>query len=133
MLRIYSDGGSRGNPGPAAYGIVVTENGKTIYEESGYLGIRTNNYAEYRGLIAAIRKAIDLGAQNVEFVMDSQLVVKQMRGEYRVRSPDLMDLYADARALSALIPSVRFRHVRRNELLMPRADALVNIELDAHP
>ena len=65
--------------------------------------------------------------------MDSQLVVKQMRGEYRVRSPDLMDLYADARALSALIPSVRFRHVRRNELLMPRADALVNIELDAHP
>ena len=65
--------------------------------------------------------------------MDSELVVKQMKGEYSVKSPGLMELHADALALSALIPSVRFRHVRRHEFLMPRADALVNIELDTHP
>lgn len=130
MLRIFSDGGSRGNPGPSAYGVVVTENGKTIYEESEYLGIRTNNYAEYRGLIAGIRKAIELGAEDAEFVMDSQLVIRQMRGEYKVKAPALIELQRDAIALSSMIPNVRFRDVRRSELLMPRADALVNAELD---
>lgn len=130
MLKIFSDGGSRGNPGPSAYGLVVTEDGDTIYEESEYLGIRTNNYAEYRGLIAGIRKAIELGAQEVEFVMDSQLVIRQMRGEYRVKAPELIELHRDAAALSSMIPKVRFTDVRRSELLMPRADELVNRELD---
>ncbi|MEA4977181.1 MAG: ribonuclease HI family protein [Methanomassiliicoccaceae archaeon] len=134
MLRIFSDGGSRGNPGPSAYGLVVTRNGKTIYEESEYLGIRTNNYAEYRGLIAGIRKAIELEAEEAEFVMDSQLVIKQMRGEYRVKAPELIELHRDATALSSMIPKVRFTDVRRYELLMPRADELVNAELDrSHP
>jgi ribonuclease HI len=130
MLKIFSDGGSRGNPGPSAYGLVVTEDGDTIYEESEYLGIRTNNYAEYRGLIAGIRKAIELGAQEVEFVMDSQLVIRQMRGEYRVKAPELIELHRDAAALSSMIPKVSFTDVRRSELLMPRADELVNRELD---
>jgi ribonuclease HI len=130
MLKIFSDGGSRGNPGPSAYGLVVTENGNTIYEEAEYLGIRTNNYAEYRGLIAGIRKAIELGAEEAEFVMDSQLVIRQMRGEYRVKAPELIELHRDATALSSMIPKVRFTDVRRSELLMPRADELVNRELD---
>lgn len=130
MYRVYSDGGSRGNPGKAAYGIVVTLDGKIIHEHSEFLGIRTNNYAEYRGLIAGITKVLELGGTEAEFVMDSQLVIKQMRGEYKVKSPDMKALYDDAVALSSLIPDVRFRNVRRSEELIPRADALVNAELD---
>ena len=130
MYRVYSDGGSRGNPGKAAYGIVVTRDGEIIYENSEFLGIRTNNYAEYRGLIAGITKVLELGGTDAEFVMDSQLVIKQMRGEYKVKSPDMKALYDDAVALSSLIPNVRFRNVRRSEELIPRADALVNAELD---
>ncbi len=132
MLKVYSDGGSRGNPGPSAYGVVITENDRVIHEESGFLGVMTNNQAEYRGLIAGISKVIDLGARKAEFVMDSQLVIKQMRGEYKVRSPGLIELYNDAKALSSLIPEVRFVNVRRHEYLIPRADELVNIELDKH-
>jgi ribonuclease HI len=130
MYQIFSDGGSRGNPGPAAYAIVVTRDGKIIHEHSEFLGIGTNNYAEYRGLIAGIIKAIELGADDVEFVMDSQLVIKQMTGEYKVKSENIKNLYADAITLSTMIPKVRFRNVRRSELLIPRADSLLNIELD---
>ncbi|UAL07419.1 MAG: ribonuclease HI family protein [Candidatus Methanogranum gryphiswaldense] len=130
MYQIFSDGGSRGNPGPAAYAIVVTKDGKIIHEHSEFLGIGTNNYAEYRGLIAGMIKAIELGADDVEFIMDSQLVIKQMTGEYKVKSENIKDLHADAITLSSMIPKVRFRNVRRSELLIPRADALLNIELD---
>ena len=132
MLRIFSDGGSRGNPGPSAYAIVVTENGKIIHEHSEFLGIHTNNYAEYRGLIAGLSFAANHGAREVEFVMDSQLVIRQMNGEYKVKSPDMLELYNDAKALASLIPSVKFSNVRRSELLIPRADALLNEEMDRH-
>ncbi|MCK9322532.1 MAG: ribonuclease HI family protein [Candidatus Methanomethylophilaceae archaeon] len=132
MYRIFSDGGSRGNPGPSAYAIVVTKDGRTMHEHSEFLGVNTNNYAEYRGLIAGITKAIELGADEVEFVMDSQLVIRQMRGEYKVKSLNVMDLYKDAKALSSQIPKVTFTNVRRSEELIPRADALLNKELDMH-
>ena len=132
MLRIFSDGGSRGNPGPSAYAIVVTENGKIIHEHSEFLGVHTNNYAEYRGLIAGLSFAANHGAREVEFVMDSQLVIRQMNGEYKVKSPDMLELYKDAKALASLIPSVKFSNVRRSELLIPRADALLNDEMDRH-
>ena len=132
MLRIFSDGGSRGNPGPSAYAIVVTENGKIIHEQSEFLGVHTNNYAEYRGLIAGLAFAANHGAKEVEFVMDSQLVIRQMNGEYKVKSPDMLELYKDAKALASLIPSVKFSNVRRSELLIPRADALLNEEMDRH-
>ena len=132
MLRIFSDGGSRGNPGPSAYAIVVTENGKIIHEHSEFLGVHTNNYAEYRGLIAGLSFAANHGAREVEFVMDSQLVIRQMNGEYKVKSPDMLELYNDAKALASLIPSVKFSNVRRSDLLIPRADALLNEEMDRH-
>ena len=132
MLRIFSDGGSRGNPGPSSYAIVVTENGKIIHEHSEFLGVHTNNYAEYRGLIAGLSFAANHGAREVEFVMDSQLVIRQMNGEYKVKSPDMLELYKDAKALASLIPSVKFSNVRRSELLIPRADALLNEEMDRH-
>ena len=132
MYCVYSDGGSRGNPGPSAYAVVVTENGKIIHEHSEFLGVHTNNYAEYRGLIAGISKVLELGADDVEFVMDSQLVIRQMTGQYKVKSPDMLALYEDAKALSSLIPKVRFTNVRRSERLIPRADALLNAEMDRH-
>ena len=131
-VTVYSDGGSRGNPGKSAYAIVVVSNGRVVHEHAEFLGVHTNNYAEYRGLIAAINKAIELGSDEAEFVMDSQLVIRQMTGEYRVRNPDMAVLHADAEALAALIPKVSYRNVRRSEEYIPRADALLNAEMDRH-
>lgn len=132
MLSVYSDGGSRGNPGKSAYAIVVVQDGKVIHEHAEYLGVHTNNYAEYRGLISGIAKVLDLKAAEAEFVMDSQLVIRQMNGEYKVKNADMKALYDDAKALSSMIPKVRFRNVRRSEEMIPRADALLNQELDRH-
>ena len=131
-VTVYSDGGSRGNPGKSAYAIVVVSGGRVVHEHAEFLGVHTNNYAEYRGLIAAINKAIELGADEAEFVMDSQLVIRQMTGEYRVKNPDMAALHADAEALAALIPKVSYRNVRRSEEHIPRADALLNAEMDRH-
>jgi len=130
MYRIFSDGGSRGNPGPSAYAIVVTKDDKIIHKHSEFLGVNTNNYAEYRGLIAGLTKAIELKADNVEFIMDSELVIKQMTGEYKVKSGNIKNLHLDAKALSSMIPNITFRNVRRSEMLIPVADALLNEELD---
>lgn len=130
-LRIYSDGGSRGNPGPSAYAFIVTEDGSVIHEGTEFLGIGTNNNAEYRGLIAGIAKALELGADEAEFVMDSELVIKQMRGEYKVKSEALKGLHDDAVAMSSLIPKVAFTHVRRNDPMVARADAMLNRTMDA--
>ena len=132
MYCVYSDGGSRGNPGPSAYAIVVIRDGKTVHEHAEFLGVHTNNYAEYRGLIAGISKALELGADEVEFVMDSQLVIRQMTGQYRVKSPDMLALHEDAKNLASMIPKVTFTNVRRSERLIPRADALLNAEMDRH-
>jgi Ribonuclease HI len=132
MYRIFSDGGSRGNPGPSAYAIVVTENDRVIHEHSEFLGINTNNYAEYRGLIAGLTKAIDLEAKEAEFIMDSELVIKQMQGAYKVKSDNIKELHNDAKALASLIPKITFKNVKRSEMLIPRADALLNKELDMH-
>lgn len=129
-LTIYSDGGSRGNPGICAYAIVVTQDEKVIFEDTKFLGVETNNYAEYRGLIAGIGKAIDLGADDVEFVMDSELVIKQMNGEYKVKSPKMQELHKDAKALASMIEKVRFTHVRRSNEFVSRADALLNHTMD---
>jgi len=132
MYRIFSDGGSRGNPGPSAFAVVVTRDGEIIYEHAEFLGVHTNNYAEYRGLLAGIAKALELHADDVEFVMDSQLVIRQMTGQYQVKSLAVKDLYSDAKSLVAQIPHARFTNVRRSELLIPRADALLNAEMDRH-
>ena len=131
-LVIYSDGGSRGNPGPSAYAIVVTSQGKVVHTHSEFLGVHTNNYAEYRGLISGISKAIELGADEAEFVMDSQLVIRQMTGEYKVKNRDMQELHADAQALASIIPKVTYRNVRRSEERIPEADALLNAEMDRH-
>ena len=128
--RLFTDGGARGNPGPAAYGYVLeAEDGTVLAAEGHAIGSTTNNVAEYSGLIAGLRKAVDLHVADVEVVSDSELMVKQMRGEYRVKNEALRELYDEATALARRLRSVEYRHVKRahNEL----ADKLVNDALDA--
>jgi ribonuclease HI len=128
--RLFTDGGARGNPGPAAYGFVLeSEDGTVLAAEGEAIGTATNNVAEYSGLIAGLEKALELHVPEVEVVSDSELMVKQMRGEYRVKNEALRELYNEATALARRIGNVEYRHVKRahNEL----ADKLVNDALDA--
>ena len=128
--RLFTDGGARGNPGPAAYGFVLeSEDGTVLAAEGEAIGTATNNVAEYSGLIAVLEKAIELHVPQVEVVSDSELMVKQMRGEYRVKNEALRELYDEATALARRVGNVEYRHVKRahNEL----ADKLVNDALDA--
>lgn len=128
--RLFTDGGARGNPGPAAYGFVLeAEDGTVLAAEGQAIGVATNNVAEYSGLVAGLRKAIELHVPDVEVVSDSELMVKQMRGEYRVKNDALRGLFLEAGTLARELASVEYRHVKRahNEL----ADRLVNEALDA--
>jgi ribonuclease HI len=128
--RLFTDGGARGNPGPAAYGFVLeSEDGTVLAAEGEAIGTATNNVAEYSGLIAGLQKAVELQVPQVEVVSDSELMVKQMRGEYRVKNEALRELYDEATALARRVGNVEYRHVKRahNEL----ADKLVNDALDA--
>ena len=128
--RLYTDGGARGNPGPAAYGFVLeSEDGTVLAAQGEAIGTATNNVAEYSGLVAGLRRALDLHVPEVEVVSDSELLVKQMRGEYRVKNAALRALHDEAKALAVRVGSVEYRHVKRahNEL----ADRLVNEALDA--
>ena len=128
--RLFTDGGARGNPGPAAYGFVLeSEDGTVLAAEGEAIGSATNNVAEYSGLVAGLQKAIDLHVPEVEVVSDSELMVKQMRGEYRVKNEALRELFDEATALARRLGNVEYRHVKRahNEL----ADKLVNDALDA--
>ena len=128
--KLSTDGGARGNPGPAAYGYVLeTEDGTILDARGEKIGHATNNVAEYRALIAGLEAALSHGVTELEVVSDSELLVKQMRGEYRVKNRDLQTLFRDASRLARELRSVTYTHVRRehNEL----ADRLVNEALDA--
>ncbi len=128
--RLFTDGGARGNPGPAAAAYVLEADDGTVLDARGEaIGIATNNVAEYRALTGGLAKAVELGVSELEVVSDSELLVKQMRGEYRVKNEALRGLAAQADALASRIRSVRYTAVRRaqNEL----ADSLVNEALDA--
>jgi ribonuclease H / adenosylcobalamin/alpha-ribazole phosphatase len=128
--RLFTDGGARGNPGPAAYGYVLeTEDGTVLAAHGEAIGIATNNVAEYSALIAGLEKAAELAVGEVEVVSDSELMVKQMRGEYKVKNAALRELSVQAAQLARTVGTVRYTAVRRehNEL----ADRLVNEALDA--
>ncbi len=128
-LYIYTDGGARGNPGPAATGVVIKDGiGKTIAEFGEYLGEQTNNFAEYSALIAGLKKARGLGATEVECVLDSELVTKQMRGEYRVREPNLQKLFVQAYNAASAFKKTSYRHTLRHN--NKEADRIVNKILD---
>ena len=128
--RLFTDGGARGNPGPAAYAYVLeAEDGTVLAAHGEAIGVATNNVAEYRALLAGLERARELGVEELEVVSDSELLVKQMRGEYKVKKPTLRELWDEATALAGQLRSVRYTAVRRehNEL----ADRLVNEALDA--
>ena len=127
--RLSTDGGARGNPGPAAYGYVLeTEDGTVLDALGETIGVATNNVAEYRALIAGLEKAVELGIEELEVVSDSELLVKQMQGEYKVKNEALRELNDEANFLERKLGRVRYKAVRRehNEL----ADKLVNEALD---
>jgi ribonuclease HI len=122
---LFTDGGARGNPGPAAAAYVLEAEDGTVLDARGDpIGIATNNVAEYRALVAGLAKAVELGVGELEVVSDSELLVKQMNGEYRVKNAALRELSLEAARLARKLERVRYRAVRRaqNEL----ADRLVN-------
>ena len=128
--RLSTDGGARGNPGPAAYGYVLeADDGHVLAAHGEAIGRATNNVAEYRGLVAGMAKAAELGIRELEVVSDSELLVKQMLGDYRVKNESLRELWEEANDLERRFAKVRYTAVRRahNEL----ADRLVNEALDA--
>ena len=132
LVRLFTDGGARGNPGPAAYGYVLeAEDGTVLAAHGESIGIATNNVAEYSALIAGLERAVEMGLGELEVVSDSELMVKQMRGEYKVKNAALRELSVRAAQLAAAVGAVRYTAVRRehNEL----ADRLVNEALDALP
>jgi ribonuclease HI len=125
----YIDGGARGNPGPAGFGVRIERPDGTLIEEfGGSIGVATNNVAEYRGLLAALERARARGCRTVTVRSDSLLLVQQMRGAFRVRHPNLQPLYAKARLLAHEIGRVTFEHVRRES--NAHADRLANAAMD---
>ena len=125
----YIDGGARGNPGPAGYGVRIEDDGGALIEEfHGFLGSATNNVAEYNALLAALRYAQANGHAIVRIKSDSELLVKQLKGEYRVKNPGLQPLYQQARAIVATLDRVSFEHVRREQ--NKDADRLANLAMD---
>ncbi len=127
---LYTDGGSRGNPGPAGIGVVLLrENGEVCCSGGRYLGECTNNVAEYEALIWGIEAAITCGVTDLLVRADSELVVKQMRGEYKVKHAGLQPLHARAKVAARALASVRYEHVRREQ--NTHADELANAAMDA--
>lgn len=131
MITAYFDGGARGNPGPAGWGVhIVDDQGAVLAELSGSLGIATNNVAEYHGLIAALQWAADHDLEALAVKGDSQLLIEQMRGSYKVKNEGLKPLYLRARLLVMQIGNVSFEHVRREQ--NKEADRLSNCGMDAN-
>jgi probable phosphoglycerate mutase len=131
MITAYIDGGARGNPGPAGYGaFIVDAQGTTLAQLHGALGIATNNVAEYNGLLAALAWAVDHGHTRLHIKADSQLLVEQMKGNYRVKNAGLLPLYQDARQLISRIGHVTFEHIPRER--NKEADRLSNLGMDAN-
>src|SRR5215472_4719150 len=129
VLMIHTDGGARGNPGPAAFAYVIQRDGAPAIEQAGCIGTATNNQAEYTALIRALEHAERLGTSSRLLIhSDSELLVKQMNGEYRVKDQGLKPLYEQARRLVSRFPSVNFRHIPRGQNAW--ADRLYNAALD---
>jgi probable phosphoglycerate mutase len=125
----HCDGGSRGNPGPSGYGAVVEDpNGRVVARLSQFLGIQTNNFAEYSGLLAVLEWAIENGAKRMRVVSDSELMVKQMKGQYKVKSPGLRPLWEEAKRRAARLDRFEIRHTLRGG--NKEADRLANEAMD---
>ncbi|MCW4017731.1 MAG: ribonuclease HI family protein [Candidatus Bathyarchaeota archaeon] len=131
QAKIYSDGGARGNPGPAAAAyLIFSETGVVLKSDSRFLGKRTNNQAEYEGVLAGLEAAVTLGVSDVVFHLDSELVCRHLTGEYRVKNPELRKLWVKAQDLVRHFNRVQFVVVPRSNSFIQKADRLVNERLD---
>ena len=131
MITAFFDGGARGNPGPAGYGVYIVDDQNTVLAElSGSLGVATNNVAEYHGLIAALEWAANRDLKQIAIKGDSLLLIEQMRGNYKVKNEGLKPLHLKARMLVMQIGDVSFEHVRREQ--NKEADRLSNVGMDAN-
>ncbi len=129
-VRIQTDGGSRGNPGPAGIGFVILDSAdEIIFRHGAYIGTTTNNVAEYSALVKALETALGLGATHLDVRMDSELIVRQMNGQYKVKDSGLLPLAQAVRALCVQFAQVKFTHIRRE--YNKDADSMVNEALDA--
>lgn len=126
----YSDGASRGNPGTSGCGVFITSPDGTEFEAHRYLGTKTNNQAEYEALLLACEELLKLKAKDVIFRADSEFMIKQMRGEYRVKDAKILPLYLKAKDFCSQFQSVKFEHVRRE--FNKDADRLANLSIDSH-
>lgn len=126
---IRTDGGARGNPGPAGIGVVIeNDKGDVVEEHSKFLGIKTNNQAEYEAVLLGLRRVLELGGTSAEVVADSELLIKQANGEYKVRHENMKPLFAKLKDLERALGPVTYRHVRRAE--NESADELANQAMD---
>ena len=131
MIYTNSDGGARGNPGPGAIGIIIRRDGEILKKHSEYIGEQiTNNIAEYHALIKALEIASEFTAQEITCLIDSELVVKQLLGEYRVLHPNLKQLFIKVQKAQDKFEKVIYLHVSRNDKFQQIADELVNAELN---
>jgi len=130
-LKTYTDGGARGNPGPAAIGVLICDQeDEILVEHCEVIGEATNNVAEYRALIEGIKRARELGASELDCYLDSELVVKQLRGEYKLKNYHLQKLFDEVRKIERELKRISYAHLRREEDKMRRADQLVNLALN---
>lgn len=134
VFSLYTDGASRGNPGPSAWAyLLLDETGNTIEERAGSTGIGTNNEAEYHALIEGLQAAVRLGFTRLSVFSDSELVIRQMNGRYRVASPRLIPLYRKASAVAGMFKTIEFHSVPRDQPVIAKADRLCNAVLDNAP
>jgi ribonuclease HI len=130
-LKIYTDGASRGNPGPASIAFVIVKEDEVIHQKSEFIGKATNNQAEYQAIIKALSEAVKIIKNgNIELFSDSELVIKQLNGEYRVRKPHLLDLFNEIRELIKKFQSIAFIHVERTNEWIKIVDKLCNTTLN---
>ncbi len=129
-LIIYTDGASRGNPGHSAIAYIIVKEGKVVCKEGSYIGIATNNVAEYTAIIRALEKMHTITSGPVEVISDSQLVIRQLRGEWRVKKQHLSVLHRDVKQLCSHFSLVTFTNVSRNNPFIQKADTLANYALD---
>lgn len=128
---LYSDGGARGNPGPAAVGVLLTDShGKTLREHAEVIGNTTNNVAEYTALLVGLEMARSIGVEEIEYYGDSQLVVNQLSGEFRVKTPHILSLFNQVKNLEKSFKKITYRHVPRTHEKIRYVDKLVNLALD---
>ena len=129
---IYSDGGARGNPGPAAIGVLICDSkGNTLREHREVIGETTNNVAEYTAVLVGLELARTLGAREIDYYVDSELVARQLTGKYRIKAPHIQTLYHDVKEREKFFDAVRFKQVPRTNEKIRQADKLVNRALDS--